>query len=133
MANKTEGTLGRVYGGAVSLLHYRDGTRVDAGREIAAFIDAHLRQRNGNDQEKQLCPGCFMVAIYNAATHLAVANGQSLSELGRSLGTAFMRLANGDHPPSTEEILILLDPDELEEVPDREIYIAFEAYRYGGM
>jgi hypothetical protein len=106
--------MGRVYGGDPNLLHYKDGTRANAGREIANFLDRHLRERNAHlgrrAVESALCPGCFMIAIYNAAVHLAEDNGQSLTELGNSLSKVFAELASGKRH-TTEELDIILDPD----------------------
>lgn len=59
-----------------------------------------------------LCPGCYMVALFNAAITLAERNGQSLRELGNSLGDAFKQLAmDGGHPESIESITVQLDSD----------------------
>jgi hypothetical protein len=110
-----EGTEGRVYGGSPSMLHFKDGTRVNAGKSVAGFIDSLLRAHNGEDNmvlagSRPLCPGCYMVALFNAATTLARENGQSLKELGRTMSVAFAELANGASANS-EHIRVILDGD----------------------
>jgi hypothetical protein len=53
-----------------------------------------------------------MVAILNCAIELAQRNGQSLTELGNSLGDAFKQLAmDGSHAESIESIEVMLDSD----------------------
>lgn len=88
------GTDGRVYGGDENLLHLPDGYRAHYGGVIAELTDAMFRGINGGDRESRLCPGCYMVAMYDAAVALAIENGQDLGELGRSMAAAFQRLAD---------------------------------------
>lgn len=109
------GTLGRVYGGDCSLIHIPDNSRADVGRQMAEHLDKVMREGAENRTAEQrasqaLCPGCFMVAVFNMAVSLAEANGQPLSELGNSLGDAFKSLAKGG-PSRIEHILVKLDPD----------------------
>lgn len=104
------GTMGRVYGGDPDLLHFRDGTRKDAGRRVADFIDDDMRRINNTDGDTPLCPGCYMIALLNAAICLAQDNGQPLSELGRSMAHAFSLLSDDADAAMTEEILVILDP-----------------------
>lgn len=113
----SNGTLGRVYGGDCELIHVRDGHRTGVGRAIAAEIDmAMCREalasgtRSWNQvATQQLCPGCYMVVGFNAMVTLARSNGQSLSELGRTMAAAFSRLAECQTDACIEEILVLLD------------------------
>ena len=104
------GTDGRVYGGDDNLLHLPDGKRAHYGREVADFVDSTFRWLNGGDHERRLCPGCYMVAIYDAAVALAQRNGQDFRELGRSLSQAFARLAD-EQPanPYIEHIEVACD------------------------
>lgn len=116
MTLTTNGTGGRVYGGDCGLVHIADGTRRDVGSIIAQFADDEIRLRSheaGNERAflDTLCPGCYMIALFNAAIHLANENGQSISELGNTMSAAFAKLANHPADGLTEEIEVLLDPD----------------------
>jgi hypothetical protein len=119
--DKTGGTEGRVYGGNPSLIHVKDGTRAQVGAYVAHHLDTEMRLRAflestlTADQalSQKLCPGCYMVVLFNAAVRLAKANGQSLTELGNSMSAAFKALAE-DGPEAIEEIEVLLDPCEVE-------------------
>lgn len=112
-----DGTEGRVYGGDPNLIHVPDGLRRTTGAHAAALIDRLIRQVSNRipwpqRQFKRLCPGCYMIVLFNAAVVLAKQNGQPLEELGRTLGTAFLRLAeNHDGDEGIEEIAVMLDPD----------------------
>jgi hypothetical protein len=55
-----------------------------------------MRGMNWNNQKRPLCPGCYMVVLYNAALTLAKLNGQDTRELGATMAQAFARMANGD-------------------------------------
>lgn len=111
-----DGTMGRVYGGDPNLVHVPDGERREAGRLAARAIDRVIRAISENipwpmRRYHPLCPGCYMVVLFNAALALAKANGQPLDELGRTMGAAFNRLAEvGDTAEGIEEIEVLLDP-----------------------
>jgi hypothetical protein len=74
----------------------RGGTGGEARNEARAAIN------------KPLCPGCYMVALFNAAVTLAKENGQSLTELGNSMAQAFAELAAGG-PDRTESIHVVRD------------------------
>lgn len=119
--DKTGGTEGRVYGGNPSLIHVKDGTRAQLGAYVAGQLDVEMRFRAAMESERtieqalrqKLCPGCYMVVLFNAAVQLAQANGQSLTELGNSMSAAFKALAEGG-PEAIEEIEVLLDPCEVE-------------------
>lgn len=112
------GTMGRVYGGDPNLVHVPDGWRRATGARAAKAIDLVIRTVSENipwpmRAFRPLCPGCYMVVLFNAAIALARANGQPLTELGRSMGAAFDRLATtGDDALGIEEIAVLLDPSE---------------------
>ena len=111
------GTEGRVYGGDPNLIHVPDGRRREAGRMAGAAIDFIMRQITESfpwpqRRTKLLCPGCYMVVLFNAAVWLARQNGQSLTELGETLGTAFLLLAKNPNDAGIEEIEVQLDPCE---------------------
>lgn len=110
------GTGGRVYGGDPDLVHIKDGQRQEFGRAIAYTLERRMRYaatEAGHDSawEKPLCPGCYMVALFNAAVTLAKENGQPFSELGRTMSEAFAKLATcpDDDPACIEEIAVKLD------------------------
>jgi hypothetical protein len=115
-------TNGRVYGGDTGLIHIEDGNRASIGFWLAQCLDEKMRKDAINDvrrnkkeaREQSLCPGCYMVAIFNAAVSLATRNGQSLRELGVSMSLAFRELAldpDGDNI-NIESIGVVLDPHE---------------------
>jgi hypothetical protein len=110
-----EGTNGRVYGGDPNLIHVPDGRRREAGRMAGKAIDFIMRQITESfpwpqRRFKLLCPGCYMVVLFNAAVWLAKQNGQPLTELGNSLGSAFLLLAANPTDEGIEEIEVQLDP-----------------------
>jgi hypothetical protein len=109
------GTDGRVYGGDTGLVHIPDGDRRQVGWEIAAcaedIIRAHAKLA-GRKYNGDLCPGCYMIALFNAAIHLAESNGQPLRELGLTMAKAFTDLAANPAAGVTEEITVILDPDD---------------------
>lgn len=114
------GTLGRVYGGDNNLIHIADGTRSKFGAHFAQEIDRAMRFAalgNGSRTSKEvvsqrLCPGCYMITLFDAAIVLAQNNGQSLVELGATMSAAFQRLAidaaAGEHNLVTEEIHVIM-------------------------
>lgn len=110
---------GMVYRGREDLVHIKDGFRADVGALVAETVDDAIRSdaiMDGLDSydevrgegAKKLCPGCYMTVIFNAARELALRNGQSLSELGRTLSAQFAKLVNGDTGP-VEEVHVVLD------------------------
>jgi len=111
-------TCGRVYGSDPSLVHIADGERRKVGAWLAGKLDERMRidaMRDGSRSPleataQDLCPGCFMVAVVNAAVTLAVCNGQSVRELSRSLAAAFQKIADDPSAPDVESINVLLDP-----------------------
>jgi hypothetical protein len=117
MSLTRNGTEGRTYGGDKNLVHIEDGKRCLAGAKIADFADNSIRKAAwsrgvANAYSAPLCPGCYMVAIFNAAVELAKRSGQPLEELGASLSHAFRKLAENPEAGVTEEIKVLLDPDD---------------------
>lgn len=116
-----DGTHGRVYGGDKNLVHIADGERREFGLTIAAGIEALMRQRAEErgikTAGKLICPGCYQIAAFNALVELAKHNKQPLGELGRTMALAFMKLACDPESGVTEEIEVLLDPDEGQESP----------------
>lgn len=118
--------MSKVYRGNPALVHIPDGQRAGVGKELARHLDYLIRDRAIDADESPdyskfagivdgttpLCPGCYMVAIFNCAIASARANGQSLTELGNSLGDAFKALAqDGSHEESLESIVVQLDSD----------------------
>lgn len=108
-------------------VHISDGFRGDVGREVAEHVDQQMRADAVTDglltneqvygERKPLCPGCYMSAMYNALRELAVRNGQSLSELGRTMSAQFAKLVEADTGP-VEEVWVLRDPGDT--TPDTE-------------
>lgn len=111
----------RVYGGDCNLVHIADGTRKEVGEEIAMFLDDVIRDRaelQGKDTEgKYLCPGCAMIALFNASIITARNNGQPLSELARTMAHAYDRLLANPEAGLTEEIEVILDGDDGDDIP----------------
>lgn len=110
------GTDGRVYGGDCELVHIKDGQRKAMGALVALRLDQAMRRTAVENEtrttaeagEQLLCPGCVMVALFNAAVILAEQNGQPLSELGNTMAQAFQLLADGGIA-KIEEINVILD------------------------
>lgn len=117
------GTNGRVYGGDPAYIHVEDGKRLMIGREIHDLLEQRIRWRAYSRQNisykeamsKPLCPGCFMVVLFNAAVATACSNGQTLTELGRSMAAAFKMLEENPTLQGIEEITVMLDPEECPE------------------
>lgn len=107
------GTEGRIYGGDPNLIHIADGMRTDFGYASAEIVDDWMRMESQEPEYRKeslkLCPGCYMIAGFNQLCFLAAQNGQSLTELGRTMAAAFQKLADGAKP-FTEEINVILDP-----------------------
>jgi hypothetical protein len=99
-----------VYRNDAARVHIPDGQRVDVGRDTADFIDVEMRSFSRASIDTPLCPGCYMVAVFNCAVQLAKQNGQSLKELGRSMACAFEALANGGES-EIESIRVILDSE----------------------
>lgn len=117
------GTDGRAYGGDPALVHIPDTHRTDVGRSLAAMLEAEMRTLGtlgmGHapkpyDSGDDLCPGCYMIALFDAAVFLAKQTGQPVRELGASMADLFRRLAvQGEYQP-TEEMIVLDDIARLE-------------------
>lgn len=115
MQNK--GTEGRVYGGNPDLLHVPDGQRANLGHLVSAFLEGQMRENaeNRTDRQKEmqlLCVGCTMVVMFNASIVTADDNGQSRKELARCMINAYQKLLDDPEAGLTEEIKVLLDPDD---------------------
>src|ERR1700756_5457542 len=116
---KGDPTEGRIYGGDSGLIHIKDGERESIGAYLAATLDTIMRNDANDDgritdaewAQLTLCPGCYMVALFNAAVTLTQNNGQSLKELGRSMADAFARLVECDENGrvNIESIGVILD------------------------
>lgn len=110
------GTNDRVYGGDANLIHIDDGKRADMGIRLAELLEERMRKEYSGERtideriDQNLCPGCFMIAGFNMLVTLADANGQSRTELARSMRNAFDQLLCNPEAGLTEEIEILLDP-----------------------
>ena len=111
-----------VYRGRKDRVHIADGERRAMGRGMALNLDAAMRSAAYRDNERQygelfgadaqpLCPGCYMVALFNCAVALAKDNGQDLRELGATLAAAFGELAKSGEAVDMESITVLIDPD----------------------
>jgi hypothetical protein len=100
------GSDGRVYGGDKDLCHIPDGTRGDFGVDLAAHIMTSVRALSAAPDDKLICPGCYMIALFNAAVALARANGQPLVELAATMRRAFAELEDREAEPLIEEIIV---------------------------
>lgn len=115
---------GLVYRGAADLIHIADGQRAEYGAELAHHLTARMRRADRDrrllagerdaDAERlsealPLCPGCYMVALFNAATTLARESGQSMTEMARTMAAAFDALARDPSADSMESIAVMLD------------------------
>lgn len=112
--NGTEDVNGtrRTYGGDPNLVHIMDHHRQDVARVVADTLGSLMRlaaKINGTvyDPDHPLCPGCYMIALFDAAVHLANDNGQDVRELGHTLSKAFADLAERGEYTLTEEMLIV--------------------------
>ncbi len=119
MAEQDKGTLGRVYGGAETLIHIRDGQRDKVGRLLAEAYDDYARREAFMDGRRtheksylqELCPGCYMVVGFNMMVSLAQMSKQDLKELGRCMANAFEQLAETGEvsEEARQHITVLLD------------------------
>lgn len=135
-------TNGRVYGGDTGLIHIAEGERANMGNWLAAQLDERMRaeaiadlRRTSNEARSQdLCPGCYMVALFNTAVCLAKQNGQSMTELGNSMAAAFAQLAANPNPDDAniESIGVELDKDEPEPALDYWSEAAIASMQFGG-
>lgn len=116
-----KGTLGRIYGGNPELVHVPDGMRTALGQKLAKDAENSIRMvsasHNDNARYKEsyqypLCPGCYMVVGFNMMVTLASRNGQSITEMARSMKEAFAKLERCSLAECIEEIEVLLDPCE---------------------
>lgn len=101
----------QVYG--VSLnperLHFADGSHVEAGRTVATFLDALQRDANPDaPDDALLCPGCYMLVLFNASLFLAADNGQSGLQLARTMERAYgdLRRYLEQNPRPLDELAI---------------------------
>lgn len=121
----SNGTNGRVYGGACDLIHVADGQRAKVGKLLAVVLDDVMRKdahKRGDrsfveSHQQQLCPGCYMIVGLDMLVELARANGQPLTELANSMAAAFTYIANAfdadDYDAAlTEEIAVILDKED---------------------
>lgn len=110
-----------IYRGKQEFVHIEDGQRAAMGRNLASSLDLQIRSAASRQAvtleqltaivDNPLCPGCYMVAVFNCAVALAQRNGQSLSELGNSLANAFRQLSADTSIQSIESIEVMLDSD----------------------
>lgn len=110
------GTDGRTYGGDPSLIHIPDRHRTDVGKALADSLTATMRtlatlgighDPEPYDSDKPLCPGCYMIALFDAAVELARREGQPAQELGRSMAALFAGLAKDGAYRPTEEMIVI--------------------------
>lgn len=113
------GTAGRTYGGDPSLVHIPDHHRTDVGRAIANELESLMRllgslgvghEAKSPEADDPLCPGCYMIALFDAAVILAERTGQDVRELGASMAGLFTGLAEGGKYQPTEEMIIVCVP-----------------------
>lgn len=124
-----------VYRGKAEKIHVADGHRADMGDWLAHKLDEQMRNEAVNepigDEERtwaqaygkdaqRLCPGCYMTVLYDAAVSLAKANGQSLTELGRTLAGVFTTLAETGGPERREDVPVQPDPPTQDEPAPQE-------------
>lgn len=121
------GTSGRAYGGDPALVHIPDHHRTDVGRALADCLEMQMRligtlgvghEPKPYDDASPLCPGCYMIALFDAAVFMARRQGQDVRELGLSLGGLFTTLAHDPNFQPTEEMVIVIG--ELRSNPQRE-------------
>lgn len=114
------GTDGRSYGGDPSLVHIPDHHREDIGKAVADTLTALMRAMGtlgvGHAPEpyegdKPLCPGCYMIALFDAAVTLAQREGQPVKELGLSMAQLFTKLAQEGAYRATEEMTVICQPN----------------------
>lgn len=111
-ATRVQGTMGRTYGGACDLVHIPDGRRRDVGRMLGEFLERVQREVANvpGAQDKLLCPGCYMIALIDAAVWLAENNGQDVHELGASMAHAFEQIAiKGDYDRALIEEMEIIE------------------------
>lgn len=114
---RTRNAAGDVYRGDPNLIHAADGTRAELGRTLAHGLMLQLRHdafmrgdRTLEEASRQpICPGCYMVIGFNMLRELARANGQSETELARTMAHAFGELARNPDTDA-EHIDVILDP-----------------------
>lgn len=109
---------GFVYRGDPDLIHVLDGRRRKVGSDVADRVDELMRWfgEQGRYTARQraelpLCPGCYMPVIFNAAVELAKRNGQDLEELGLTMSSAFLALAERGHGADGLERVHVIDGD----------------------
>lgn len=117
----SNGTLNRVYGGDPGLIHIADGQRAKMADLLAEELNKRMRfgawYREERTQEQAqtqpLCPGCYMVVGFDMLVTLARNNGQSLTELSRTMIGAFQELAKCEDYDNAcrESITVMLDPE----------------------
>lgn len=115
---KHDATNGRTYGGDTGLVHIQDGKRQAMGKWLATQLSQRIRMNAVEDNlctylqstSLDVCPGCYQVALFNAAIELAKQSHQPLSELGRSMAAAFQHLADHSEAMDRESIEVMLDP-----------------------
>lgn len=110
------GTNGRSYGGDPSLVHIPDHHRGDAGKAIADSVTATMRmlgtlgfghEPKPYESDAPLCPGCYMITLFDAAVELAKREGQPVKELGYSMAALFAKLAREGEYRATEEMTVV--------------------------
>lgn len=72
------------------LCHLPDKGHVEAGRQVARFVDQLIREANPDaPADAKLCSGCTMLTLFNAALLLARDNNQHPLELARTMEKAY--------------------------------------------
>lgn len=118
LGTRTRNAGGDVYRGDPNLIHAADGTRAELGATLAHGLmlqmrhDAFMRgDRTLEEASRQpICPGCYMVIGFAMLRELARANGQSETELARTMARAFGELVRNPNTDA-EHIDVILDPE----------------------
>lgn len=109
------GSDGRTYGGDPNLVHIPDHHRADVGRHVANELESVMRllgtlgvghEAKPATGEDPLCPGCYMIALFDAVVEIARRTGQSPHELGASMAGLFVELAEDCSFRPTEEMIV---------------------------
>lgn len=109
------GSDGRTYGGDPNLIHIPDHHRADVGHAIANVIDATMRllgtlgvghEAKPMTEDAPLCPGCYMIALFDASQELARRTGQPMHELAASMAGLYTELAKDPSFRPVEEMVV---------------------------
>lgn len=80
-------------------VHVDPSNRTMVGQQIAIAVESIIRAQAPSAPGLLLCPGCTMIALFDAFITLALANGFSVKRCASQLGSALTTCASV--PPST--------------------------------